>query len=474
MCKLLLVKPVTSLSFEPCENGAKATAWKIITHRCRSAFFAQHTVTELLCWKDYDLEQAGRFTHPLRYDAASDRYLPVSWTMAFAEIGRTPRAIENRISVVSYSSGRCSNETSYLYGLFVRLYGNNNLPDSSNMCHKTTSVALPESIGVPVGMVILDDFDANCCIFFFSQDLGSNGPCMLYALQHASRRGVPIIACNPLRERGLAAGRARIVALYQSAVADRDAARAGDDLAALAGICDALVEADGVAQANGEQTILDHDFIAERTARFTKFIDWLRRQGWDELERRSGLCRSAMEATAVTYAHARSAFRIYGMGLTQHRAGVETVQMSVNLLLLRGNIGQPGAGICPVRGRSNVQGHRTVGITEKPALVPLDRLAEQYGFQPPREPGLNTVEACEAIPAGKIRAFVMPVGNFVRAIPDRDQMEPAWRKMHLTVNVATKLNRSQTLAWRRQLRPACDRPHRGGQTDNRAGGDLDR
>jgi molybdopterin-dependent oxidoreductase alpha subunit len=442
-------KPAKALPFEFCENGAKATAWEITAHRCTPAFFAEHTVSELLGWDDYHLEQAGRLTQPLRYDAASDRYLPVAWDAAFAEIGRELRAIEDRKSVVFYSSGRCSNEASYLYALFARLYGNNNLPDSSNMCHETTSVALPESIGVPVGTVTLDDFANTGCIMFFGQNPGSNSPRMLHALQHASERGVPIIAYNPLRERGLERftnpqSPVEMLTGHSTRIASQyHQVKTGGDLAALAGICKALVEMDDAARPKGAPAVLDHVFIGAHTHGFDAFVAWLRRQDWHELERRSALPRAAMEATAVTYAHSPSAIGIYGMGLTQHRAGVETVQMLVNLLLLRGNIGRPGAGICPVRGHSNVQGQRTVGITEKPALVPLDRLAEQYGFEPPREPGYGTVEACEAILAGKVRAFMMLGGNFVRAIPDRDRMEPAWRRMRLTVNVATKLNRSQ-------------------------------
>jgi len=442
-------KPAHALPFEFCENGAKATAWEITAHRCTPEFFARHSVTELLDWADHDLEKAGRLTHPMRYDAASDRYVPVSWNDAFAEIGRELRTVEDRKSVVFYSSGRCSNESSYLYALFARLYGNNNLPDSSNMCHETTSVALPESIGVPVGTVTLDDFGSTDCIMFFGQNPGSNSPRMLHVLQHASERGVPIIAYNPLRERGLErftnpqspiemlTGRStRIASQYHQV-------KAGGDLAALAGVCKALIEADRAGRSHGRSAVLDHDFIAAHAHGFDAFADWLHRQDWDKLERSSGLQRAAMEATAATYAECRSAIGIYGMGLTQHRAGVETVQMLVNLLLLRGNIGRSGAGICPVRGHSNVQGQRTVGITEKPSLVPLDRLAEQYGFEPPRQPGYNTIEACEAILVGKVRAFVMLGGNFVRAIPDRDRMEPAWRRIRLTVNVATKLNRSQ-------------------------------
>ena len=218
--------------------------------------------------------------------------------------------------------------------------------------------------------------------------------------------------------------------------------KAGGDLAALTGICKALVAFDAEATAAGEPSLLDRDFIRDHTHGFDAFYAYLARWEWDELERRSGLDRAQMEATARIYGRAKAAIGIYGMGLTQHRAGVETVQMLVNLLLLRGNIGRPGAGISPVRGHSNVQGQRTVGIAEKPELIPMDKLRDQFGFEPPREKGLNTVEACEKILAGEVDAFVMLGGNFVRAIPDRGQMEPAWRRMRLTVNVATKLNRS--------------------------------
>jgi molybdopterin-dependent oxidoreductase alpha subunit len=437
-------KPANPLPFEFCENGAKATAWEITTHRCTPEFFAAHTVTELLDWDDYHLEQAGRLTQPMRYDPATDRYRPVSWSAAFAEIGCEMKAIADRKSVVFYSSGRSSNEASYLYGLFARLYGNNNLPDSSNMCHETTSVALPESIGVPVGTCTLDDFARTDCILFFGQNPGSNSPRMLHPLQEASERGVPIITYNPLRERGLESfinpqSPAEMLTRKTTRISSQyHQVKAGGDLAALTGVCKALAAMDDAAAGS----VLDHAFIAEHTHGFEPFIAWLRARDWNELERRSGLCRAAMEATATTYARAKAAIGVYGMGLTQHRAGVETVQMLVNLLLLKGNIGREGAGISPVRGHSNVQGQRTVGITEKPELVPMDVLAKQYGFEPPRDTGLNTVEACEAILEGRINAFIMLGGNFVRAIPDRDRMEAAWRRMRLTVNVATKLNRS--------------------------------
>ena len=443
-------KPAEPHPFEFCENGAKATSWEITSRRCGPEFFAEHTLAELEDWPDFDLEEAGRLTHPMRWDAASDTYVPVAWEDAFREIGQELKAIDPKAAVF-YTSGRASLETSYIYALFARIYGTNNLPDSSNMCHETTSVALPESIGVPVGTVVLDDFKHTDCIFFFGQNVGSNSPRMLHDLQEASRRGVPIVTFNPLREPGLihftnpqAPG--EMVTLSETRISSQyHQVKAGGDLAALTGMCKALVTMDEHAGQTGAPRVLDTDFIAEHTAGFYQFDAFLRATDWREIEEHSGLTRSALEAAAAVYAKAEKVIGIYGMGLTQHRRGVETVQMLINLLLLRGNIGKDGAGICPVRGHSNVQGQRTVGISEKPDLVPLDRLAKLYKFEPPREKGLNTVEACEGILNGRVRAFVSLGGNFVRAIPDRRPMEKAWRNLRLTVNVATKLNRSHVI-----------------------------
>ncbi len=358
---------------------------------------------------------------------------------------------DRRKGTVFYSSGRLSNEGSYLYSLFARLYGNNNLPDSSKMCHETTSVALPASIGQAIGTVALDDFAKSDCLMFFGQNPGSNSPRMLHPLQEASRRGVPIITYNPLRERGLErflnpqspsemlSGKAtRISSQYHQV-------KTGGDLAALTGIRKAVLALHEASSAAGGTAVLDEAFIKDNTHGFEAFAEWLRVQDWDELERRSGLHRADLESTAKAYSRSHRVIGVYGMGLTQHRAGVETVQMLVNLLLMRGNMGRDGAGICPVRGHSNVQGQRTVGITEKPELFQIDRLGEQFGFEPPREAGYETVGACEAVLAGDVRAFVMLGGNFVRAISDTGQMEPAWRRLRLTVNVITKLNRSAPL-----------------------------
>ena len=439
-------KPAKPHVFEYCENGAKASAWEMTHKKTGPDFFAAHTVTELETWPDYDLEEHGRLTHPLRWDAASDKYVQVDCEEAFAEIGRELKSLDPK-SVVLYASGRASLETSYMYQLFARMYGCNNLPDSSNMCHESTSVALPESIGVPVGTVHLDDFDTTDCIFFFGQNVGTNSPRMLHQLQDARMRGIEIITFNPLRERGLERfinpqSPFEMLTNTPTQISTQyHQVKAGGDTAAIFGVCKALIAMDD----DNAGRILDHDFIAEHTQGFKEFCAAVRAYDWAQLESRAGLPRSALQEAAEVYARSNAVIGIYGMGLTQHRAGVDNCKMLADLLLLRGNIGKPGAGICPVRGHSNVQGQRTVGITEKPQLVPLDKLKELYGFEPPRDKGLNTVEACEAIVKGDVTAFIGLGGNFIRAIPDTNLMEEAWRKLRLTVQISTKLNRSHLI-----------------------------
>lgn len=331
------------------------------------------------------------------------------------------------------------------------MYGNNNLPDSSNMCHESTSVALPETIGVAVGTVSLDDFKKCDAIFFLGQNVGTSAPRMLHDLQEAARRGVPIVTFNPLRERALEffanpQSPGEVLTFSATRISRQyHQVKAGGDIAALAGICKVLITSDDEARSSGRAPVLDHSFIAEHTHGFDDFAAFVRGCDWREVERRSNLTREAIEAAAAVYANASAVILAYGMGLTQQRGGVDTVQMLTNLLLLRGNIGKPGAGLCAVRGHSNVQGQRTVGITEKPELAPLDKLAELYGFEPPREKGLDTVNACKGILNGEVRAFIALGGNFIRAVPETVAMEAAWQRLRLTVQIATKLNRSQVI-----------------------------
>jgi molybdopterin-dependent oxidoreductase alpha subunit len=436
-------KPAKPNPAEFCENGAKATAWDLTRHRCTPEFFLQHTLTELRGWPDFDLEHQGRLTAPMRYDSATDKYVECRWEDAFSKIGRELKALEPK-SVVFYASGRASLETSYMYSLLARMYGCNNLPDSSNMCHESTSVGLKQSLGAPVGTVTLDDFKHTDCILFFGQNVGSNSPRMLHELQPCAKRGVPIITFNPLRERGLEeftnpqSPLQMVTGSSTSISTQYYQLRAGSDIAAMTGMCKWLIERDD-ATAGG---VLNHDFISRYTSGFEEFAAFCRSVDWKDIERETSLPCGGIETAAATYANSQAVILVYGMGLTQHRFGVQNVHMACNLLLLRGNVGKPGAGPCPVRGHSNVQGQRTVGITEKPELAPLDKLADQFNFSPPRKKGRNTVEACEGILSGEVRGFVSLGGNFIRAIPDTERMEPAWKKLRLSVQIATKLNRS--------------------------------
>ena len=444
------------------------------------AFVARHTLSELEGWRDHDLEEQGRLTHPMRWDAATDRYVPVDWQAAFEEIGRELRAIPPE-KAEFYTSGRASLETSYMYQLFARIYGSSNLPDSSNMCHESSSVGLPESIGASVGTAILSDFQNCDCIFYMAQNVGTSSPRLLHDLQDAVDRGVKIVTFNLLREPGLErfvnpqapgqmlTGKATPISSNYYQV------RNGGDIAALFGVCKAVIEADDALHAAGhtkvsgaddqplhpenaaavafaasvasadKKHVLDHDFIVQHTVGFEQFAATARAHTWEELERVSGLTRQEMTEAARIYAASDAVLMVYGMGLTQHLMGVENVHMVANLALLRGNIGKPGANICAVRGHSNVQGQRTVGITEKPDLVPLDKLKDLYDFDPPRWEGHTTVDACKAIMRGETRAFVSLGGNFLRAAPDSVALEEAWRQLRLTVQIATKLNRSHLI-----------------------------
>lgn len=439
-------KPAKYHTFEFCENGAKATLWELTTRRCTPDFFADHTITELRDWNDYDLEQQGRLTHPMRLDRAQDKYVSCSWEEAFAAIGGELKALDPK-SVVFYASGRASLETSYLYALFARLYGTNNLPDSSNMCHETTSVGLKKVIGASVGTSVFEDFSTCDAIFFFGQNTGSNSPRFLHPLQEAVKRGCRIVTFNPIREKGLVAminpqsptemltgNETQISCQYLQV-------KAGGDIAAILGLCKHVLDKEDDAKARGD-SVLDHDFIRSHTHGFEAFVEKVRATSWDEIEENSGLTREALRAAGQVYVEADKVIGIYGMGLTQQVHGFENIATLVNLLLMKGNIGRDGTGISPVRGHSNVQGQRTVGISEKPELVPMEKLARLYDFEPPMDKGVNTVEACEAVLSGEVKGFVSLGGNFIRAIPERGAMEEAWQRMRLTVQIATKLNRS--------------------------------
>lgn len=440
-------KPKNYHPFEFCENGAKATMWDLTNSRCGPDFFKKHTVEELKGWKDHDLEMTGRLTHPLRFDHATGQYVEATWNEAFQKIGATLKRLEKK-SVVFYSSGHAGLEASYLYALLARAYGNNNLPQSSNMCHETTSVGLTKVIGSPVGTIVWEDLEKTDAFFFFGQNPGTNSPRFLHPLQEAKKRGAKIVTFNPVIEQGLVSfvnpqNPLDMVTGNETKISDQYLqVQAGGDVAAMLGLCKTVVEADDAAVAAGRARVLDVDFIAEHTTGFDKFIECVRDTPWSDIVRESGLTEADLREAGATYIAAKRVIGVYGMGLTQHSQGGLNIAMLVNLLLLRGNIGREGAGCCPVRGHSNVQGQRTVGIAEKTKLIPMDKLKELFDFDPPTEDGTHIVDAVKGMMAGTIRATISLGGNLLRAVPDQVDMERVWAEQELTVMVSTKLNRS--------------------------------
>ncbi|MBJ7402911.1 MAG: FdhF/YdeP family oxidoreductase [Bradyrhizobium sp.] len=453
--------PKHTSSFEFCENGGKAIAWEVTAKRCTPEFFAGHTVAELESWSDYELEMTGRLTHPMAYDAASDRYLPVPWNEAFDIIGRHLKALPDPNMADFYTSGRTSNEAAFLYQVFVREYGTNNFPDCSNMCHEATSVGLPQSIGVGKGTVLLEDFDKADCIFIFGQNPGTNSPRMMTSLRNAARRGASIISFNPFRERALErfqnpSSPIEMMRLGFTNISSKlFQVRVGGDVAAIKGIMKILVETDEAARAAEQPAILDWDFIRGHTAGVNALIDDLKRTQWPDIERQSGLTREDLEYAAKAYMQAQRTIIVYGMGVTQHERGAHNVQQMANLALLRGNVGREGAGVCPVRGHSNVQGDRTVGITEVPTAEFLARLERRFGFKPPAAPGHNVVTGLEAMIRGDVKVFFAMGGNFAAAIPDWQLTRKALRNLDLTVHVSTKFNRSHLVHGKNALILPC-------------------
>ncbi|ALP67427.1 FdhF/YdeP family oxidoreductase [Paraburkholderia caribensis] len=432
-------------TFQFCENGAKAVTWEATTKRVPPEFFASNTVTSLLKKSDYELEDMGRLTHPLVYDRATDTYRAVEWEDAFARIGEILRTLSPD-QVEFYTSGRASNEAAYLYQLFAREYGTNNFPDCSNMCHEPTSVGLPRSIGIGKGTVSLEDFDSAELIISIGHNPGTNHPRMMGTLHEASRRNVPIIVFNPLRERALERFADPQNFLEMATYASTRIAStyfqvdAGGDAAALKGVMKALL------QTEAEQgNVLDREFIAAHTEGFDAFAADLEATSWDDIEKASGLTRPDLEEVALAYAKSNATIVTYGMGITQHNKGTANVRLIADLLLLRGNFGKPGAGICPLRGHSNVQGNRTVGITEKPSGEFLKLIEQTCGFTPPSEHGHDAVQAMQAMIEGKSKALICLGGNFAVALPDPEASFPAMAGLDLAVHIGTKLNRTHLL-----------------------------
>jgi len=453
--------PREGSSFEFCENGAKAVAWEATNKRVTPEFFAQHSVSELWQREDFFLEWEGRLTHPMVYDAATDHYVPIGWDEAFRRIGEQLRSLPSPDMAEFYASGRASNEAAFLYQLFVREYGTNNFPDCSNMCHEATSVGLPQSIGVGKGTVTLEDFDHCDAIFSFGHNPGTNHPRMLATLRAASLRHAPIVVFNPLKERSLERFKSPQSALEMTVGKAVPIAshyyqlKVGGDAAVLKGMMKALLARDAEQLAAGRDSVLDRNFIRDHTHGIEALVADLDATSWAEIEDVSGLARADIEAAADIYAKAERVIVCYGMGITQHRHGTGNVQQLANLLLLRGNIGREGAGICPLRGHSNVQGDRTVGITEIPSQDFLDALEREFGFAPPRAHGHGAVQAIEAMRDGRARALVCLGGNLPTAMPDPEVCDAAMRKLDLAVHIATKLNRSHLMVSRHTFLLPC-------------------
>jgi molybdopterin-dependent oxidoreductase alpha subunit len=429
---------------EFCENGAKAVAHETTRARVDAAFFARWPVARLREQSDRWLEAQGRIAEPFHRARGADRFEPVTWERAFQIAGAALRSLASPDEAIFYTSGRASNEAAFLYQLFAREFGTNNLPDCSNLCHESSGTALGEAIGVGKGSVSLEDFERADLIFVIGQNPGSNHPRMLSALQAAKRRGCRIVAINPLRERGLVSFAhpqepLALAGLASTPIADLYLqVRVGGDIALLQGIMRELL----ALEAESPGRVLDWDFIRRHTENFEPFRSGLLERDFALLEAQSGIPRAEMREVALRYAAAERVIACWAMGITQHRFGVANVQEIANLLLLRGNIGKPGAGPCPVRGHSNVQGDRTVGITEKPSARFLDALRGEFGFEPPRAHGCDSVAALEAMHAGRARVFVALGGNFAVATPDARYVRESLARCALTVQIATTLNRS--------------------------------
>ena len=443
--------PEHGSSFEFCENGVKAVAWEATDKRVGPEFFARNTVSALRGWSDYELERQGRLTHPMRYDAATDTYQAVSWDDAFTEIGGILKGLDSPDRAEFYTSGRASNEAAYVYQLFVRLYGTNNFPDCSNMCHEASGIALEQAIGIGKGTVVLEDFEKADAIFVIGQNPGTNHPRMLGDLRRAAMRGARVAVFNPVREKGLERfadpqDKLEMLTGGSTAIAsDYYQVRLGGDMAAVRGMAKAVLAADDAALANGHPSVLDRGFLAQHTSGFEAYRAVVEATSWDEIEEQSGLARAQLEELAQVYIGSERTICTWAMGVTQHRHSVATIREIANFMFLRGNVGRPGTGLCPVRGHSNVQGDRTVGINEKPSGAFLDALEKEFGVRMPRRHGHNVLGAIGAMLDGSAQAFIGLGGNFARATPDSALIAKAMRGQKLTVNIATKLNHSHLL-----------------------------
>ena len=428
---------------EFCENGAKAVAEEATTAKCDPEFFARNSVSKMLQWTDYEIGKSGRITHPMILKEGKDNYEPITWADAFKLIGVKLKSLASPHEAIFYTSGRTSNEAAFLYQLFVRMYGTNNLPDCSNMCHESSGVALTETVGIGKGSVTLDDFNKTEVIVIIGQNPGTNHPRMLTALQKAKQNGATIISINPLPEAGLISFRhpQNLMEMIGKATSITDVwlqVKINEDVALLKAILKIMVEKEKAQPGS----VFDHNFISSKTTGFESFEKDLDNYSIDDLIRKSGVEEEKVFRAASILAEKKKIIVCWAMGLTQHMNAVDNIREIVNLLLLKGSIGKPGAGTCPVRGHSNVQGDRTMGIYEKPSHEFLDNLKRIFGFEPPRQNGYDTIDSIKAMAEGKSKVFFAMGGNFLSATPDTEFTGKAMQKCDMTVLVSTKLNRN--------------------------------
>lgn len=441
---------------EFCENGAKHVADEATTKRVTPEFFRKWSVADLADKSDYWLGKQGRITQPMVLLRGATHYEPISWDDAFSLIAKELNSLATPDEAIFYTSGRTSNEAAFIYQLFVRLFGTNNLPDCSNMCHESSGSALGETIGVGKGTVSLDDFNLAQAIFVIGQNPGTNHPRMLSALQKAKLNGCKLVHINPLPEVGMTRFKhpQDVLGWLGSGTTLADMflqVRINGDVALLKGIMKAVL----AAEEQRTHQVLDHEFIEKYTTGFEEFALALRSADWDEIVKQSGVSREQLEAAAKIFIESERTIFCWAMGLTQHKNAVANIQEIVNLMLMRGQIGKPGAGLCPVRGHSNVQGDRTMGIWERPTDLFLDNLAAEFNFEPPRRHGYDTVNAIRAMHAGKARVFFAMGGNFLSATPDTEYTAAALRQCSLTAQVSTKLNRAHLITGEQALILPC-------------------
>lgn len=441
---------------EFCENGAKHVADEATQKRVTPEFFRQWSVADLSLKSDYWLGKQGRITHPMLLREGATHYEPVSWDEAFQLIARELNALASPDEAIFYTSGRTSNEAAFLYQLFVRQLGTNNLPDCSNMCHESSGSALTETIGIGKGTVTLQDFELADAIFIIGQNPGTNHPRMLSTLQAAKRRGCAIVHINPLPETGLNRFKhpQEVFRILGQGTELADLflqVRINGDVALLKGVMKEVLEEES--RRPGE--VLDRRFIEEKTSGFAEFERALMSADWGELVEQSGISREQMRRAAQLFISSERTIVCWAMGLTQHKNAVANIQEIVNLLLLRGQIGRPGAGACPVRGHSNVQGDRTMGIWERPTEQFLESLGREFDFEPPRRHGLDTVESIKAMHERRARLFIALGGNFLSATPDTEYTADALRRCRLTAHVSTKLNRAHLITGEQALILPC-------------------